>query len=106
MSVAVAAARVAELEQLLGGARATAPQPAAATSFAAELSAATAAAPVAGPAAATPAAGASALPAGTPYAAEITAAANRHGVDPALLAGLVKQESGFNANAVSSAGAR
>jgi soluble lytic murein transglycosylase-like protein len=48
----------------------------------------------------------SSLPAGTPYAAEITAAAQANGVDPALLAGLVKQESGFNPNAGSGAGAR
>ena len=48
----------------------------------------------------------SALPAGTPYAAEITSAATANGVDPALLAGLVKQESGFNPNAGSGAGAR
>ena len=41
----------------------------------------------------------SALPADVPYAAEITAAAKRNGIDPALLAGLVKQESGFNPNA-------
>ena len=48
----------------------------------------------------------SSLPAGTPYAAEITAAAQANGLDPALLAGLIKQESGFNANAGSPAGAR
>ena len=46
------------------------------------------------------------LPAGTPYAVEITAAAKANGVDPALLAGLVKQESGFNPNAGSAAGAQ
>ena len=46
------------------------------------------------------------LPAGTPYGAEITAAATANGIDPALLAGLVKQESGFNPNAGSGAGAR
>jgi soluble lytic murein transglycosylase-like protein len=40
-----------------------------------------------------------------PYASEITAAATKYGVDPALLAGLVKQESGFNPTARSSAGA-
>ncbi|HWK26947.1 MAG TPA: lytic transglycosylase domain-containing protein [Solirubrobacter sp.] len=51
-------------------------------------------------------AGTSALPAGTPYAAEITQAARANGLDPALLAGLIKQESGFNASAGSSAGAR
>src|SRR4051812_38565062 len=50
--------------------------------------------------------GASALPAGTPYGSEITASAQRNGLDPALLAGLIKQESGFNANARSGAGAQ
>lgn len=42
---------------------------------------------------------------GVPYANEINAAAKKHGIDPSLLAGLVKQESGFNPNARSSAGA-
>ena len=50
--------------------------------------------------------GASELPADVPFGAEITAAAKKHGIDPALLAGLVKQESGFNPNAGSPAGAR
>jgi soluble lytic murein transglycosylase-like protein len=50
--------------------------------------------------------GVSALPAGTPYGAEITASAQRNGLDPALLAGLIKQESGFNPNARSGAGAQ
>jgi soluble lytic murein transglycosylase-like protein len=50
--------------------------------------------------------GASALPTGTPYGSEITAAAQRNGLDPALLAGLIKQESGFNPNARSGAGAQ
>ena len=53
-------------------------------------------------AAATP----SALPPGVPYGAEITAAAQRHGIDPALLAGLVRQESNFDPTAGSPAGAR
>ena len=44
--------------------------------------------------------------AGVPYGDEITAAARRNGIDPALLAGLVRQESNFNAAAVSPAGAR
>jgi soluble lytic murein transglycosylase-like protein len=48
----------------------------------------------------------SALPASVPYAAQITQAAQANGVDPALLAGLIKQESGFNPNAGSGAGAR
>jgi soluble lytic murein transglycosylase-like protein len=43
---------------------------------------------------------------GVPFASEITAAAQRHGLDPALLAGLIKQESGFNPAARSPAGAQ
>ncbi|MBO9533296.1 MAG: lytic transglycosylase domain-containing protein [Solirubrobacteraceae bacterium] len=42
---------------------------------------------------------------GMPYAAEITAAAKKYNLDPALLAGLVKQESGFNPSIRSGAGA-
>ena len=53
-----------------------------------------------------PGTGASDLPSDTPFGAEITAAAKKHGIDPALLAGLVKQESGFDPNAGSPAGAR
>jgi soluble lytic murein transglycosylase-like protein len=109
MSVAAAVARVAELQQLIGaGAPAPAPAAAPATSFSSQLATASAAAtaPTAAAATAFPAAGASQLPAGTPFGSEITAAAQRHGLDPALLAGLVKQESGFNPNAVSPAGAQ
>ncbi|MDQ8045214.1 MAG: lytic transglycosylase domain-containing protein [Solirubrobacteraceae bacterium] len=43
---------------------------------------------------------------GTPYASEINAAAQKYGIDPSLLAGLVKQESGFNPNATSAVGAK
>jgi soluble lytic murein transglycosylase-like protein len=70
---------------------------------AATAAGATAAAAGAG---ATTAAGPSALPAGVPYGAEITAAARRHGLDSALLAGLVRQESNFDPQAGSPAGAR
>jgi soluble lytic murein transglycosylase-like protein len=62
--------------------------------------------------AATPVASAAATPtalgargASVPFAAQITQAAQRYGLDPALLAGLIKQESGFNPTITSSAGA-
>jgi soluble lytic murein transglycosylase-like protein len=73
---------------------------------AAALPAATAATAPAAGLAGTAAGPASALPAGVPFGAEITAAARRHGLDPALLAGLVRQESNFNPTAGSPAGAR
>ncbi|HWJ50890.1 MAG TPA: lytic transglycosylase domain-containing protein [Solirubrobacteraceae bacterium] len=41
----------------------------------------------------------------TPYDALIEQVAQRHGVDPAVLHGLIQQESGFDPNAQSSAGA-
>ncbi|SNS49681.1 Cell wall-associated hydrolase, NlpC family [Geodermatophilus saharensis] len=43
--------------------------------------------------------------AGVPYADLFTAAGARHGVDPALLAGVAEVESGFDSSAVSPAGA-
>jgi soluble lytic murein transglycosylase-like protein len=113
VSVEAVIARVNELQLMIGGAGPTAPSPAS-TAFASQLASATAA-PTAttataatATATATPmaATGASELPADVPYGAEITAAAKKHGLDPALLAGLVKQESGFNPNAGSPAGAR
>ena len=109
MSVDAVVARVAELHSLMG-----APAPAKTSTpnaFASQLATATAQTATTAPAATTASAGlmatgASELPAGTPFGAEITAAAKKHGIDPALLAGLVKQESGFNPNAGSPAGAR
>jgi soluble lytic murein transglycosylase-like protein len=114
MSVDAVVARVSELQLLMQAANAR-PTGATSSTFASQLASAsaptasTATAAVASTATATPMAATGAvseLPAGTPYAAEITAAAKKHGIDPALLAGLVKQESNFNPTAGSPAGAR
>ncbi|MGM7720486.1 phage tail tape measure protein [Metabacillus sp. Hm71] len=43
---------------------------------------------------------------GGKYAAQINQAAQKYGVNPLLIAAIIQQESGFNASAVSSAGAR
>ena len=119
MSVDATVARVTQLEAMLGlspaGAPvATPPSPASAgsTDFAARLASVTGAAPTAATTdpSATTAAGATGTASGpgaaTPYAAEIDAAAAKYHVDPALLRGLIRQESNFNANATSPAGAR
>jgi soluble lytic murein transglycosylase-like protein len=53
----------------------------------------------------TPAVASSSSGDSTPYGAEIDAAAARNGIDPALLRGLVRQESGFDPSARSAAGA-
>jgi soluble lytic murein transglycosylase-like protein len=59
------------------------------------------------PAQTTPSAGATGSSlAGVPYADLFSRAASRHGVDPSLLAAVAQQESGFNASAVSPAGAQ
>ena len=107
MSIEAVISRVSQLQAMLGGAAPAPPAPSPTSSFSTALQKATGATATQAPSpAVSPASAASSLPAGTPYAAEITAAATRNGVDPALLAGLVKQESGFNPNAGSPAGAR
>jgi soluble lytic murein transglycosylase-like protein len=44
--------------------------------------------------------------AAAPYQADINAAAHENGLDPALLASVIQQESGFDPNATSAAGAQ
>jgi soluble lytic murein transglycosylase-like protein len=109
-----AAARIAELQQLIAQARCAGASNGGA-SFADAL--AGAGAPVASAAAAPAPFGATGFgsnvtAAGAPgagagqYDGLVQAAAQRYGLDPALLHGLIQQESGFNPNAGSPAGAQ
>jgi len=93
-----AATRIEQIQTMIGSlaAPAAAPQPSGApgaTSFAQTL--ATVRTPVA----------AQSGDGSAPFGAEIDAAAARYGIDPSLLRGLVRQESGFDPRAHSSAGA-
>jgi soluble lytic murein transglycosylase-like protein len=120
MSIEAAISRIGQLQAMMSAATTgAAAQQASTNSFSSALASATGttgnaanfaslASPLGAQTATTAssATGAGSLPTGTPYAAEITAAAQANGLDPALLAGLIKQESGFNPNAGSGAGAR
>jgi soluble lytic murein transglycosylase-like protein len=113
MSIEAVIGRVSQLQAMLAaGSPPVQAPPSTSTSFSKALQNATgtpatlSAAATQAASTASPTSTSSSLPAGTPYAAEITAAAKANGIDPALLAGLVKQESGFDPNAGSSAGAR
>jgi soluble lytic murein transglycosylase-like protein len=117
MSIDAVMSRMAQIQSMLGSG-APAPAPAATptttspTAFSSALASATSTDTGAGTdfaslaSGTTASTGTSALPSSVPYGAEITQAAQANGIDPALLAGLIKQESGFNPNAGSGAGAR
>ena len=94
MSVATIGTRLEQLQTMVS--QLTAPAPAPAASFAGALASAQTSPSTA------PATGAGAT---TAFGAEIDAAAASNGIDPALLKGLVSQESGFDPNARSGAGA-
>jgi len=119
VSVDATVARVAQLEAMLGLSPAGAPistssassaastGAAGSSGFAAQLASVTGTPAASATTDTTATAGTAAGPgASTPYAAEIDAAAAKYNVDPALLRGLIRQESNFNANATSPAGAR
>ena len=118
MSVDATVARVTQLEAMLGLSPAGAPLSTSSSSaastgttgssgFAAQLASVTGTPAAAATTDTSATAGATAgTGAPAPYAAEIDAAAAKYNVDPALLRGLIRQESNFNANATSPAGAR
>jgi len=104
-----AAARIAELQQLISQVRCGGASNGGA-SFADALAGAAAAAPAASAASfGAPAVGSNVTAASSGpgrYDDLVQAAARRYGIDPALLHGLIQQESGFDPNAGSPAGAQ
>jgi len=101
MSVDAVLGRVSQIEAMIAAANGGSPSPAATggASFGQQLADAT------GGQTAT-AATASTGSRSAPYEQLIDSAASKYGVDPAVLKGLIKQESGFNPNAGSPAGAQ
>ncbi len=92
-------ARIAELQQLIAQARCDGAAPNGGASFADALAGAGAGQPTASAAGVAGSGSA-------PYDDLVTASAQRNGIDPALLHGLIQQESGFDPSATSGAGAQ
>lgn len=110
MSVDTVVARVSQLEAMIAAANGGSPSPSAATStsFDQQLFQATDV-QAASTTAATASTGTSSTATGSdsvPYEQLIDSAAQKYGIDPAILKGLIKQESGFNPDAGSPAGAQ
>ena len=106
MSVEAAVARVGQIEALLAQASGAPPATPPATqnaSFQSQLQQASAAGPAGAAGAASPASGGG--PVDGQFSEMINAAAQKYGLDPALLKALIRQESNFNPNARSPAGA-
>jgi soluble lytic murein transglycosylase-like protein len=104
VSAAAVVARVGEIEAMIAQSAGAPPVAApSAVSFDQQLLQASASGPGLGVTAA-PVAGASGGEG--PFKAEIDAAAAKYGIDPALLRGLIRQESNFDPNAGSPAGAQ
>lgn len=112
MSIELISARMADIQAQIaalegGGTQADASASASSSSsFAQQLAAAQGTTATSGTAATT--ATGTTLGGGAPtqYDAQITAAATKYGIDPALLKGLIRQESNFNPSARSGAGAQ
>jgi soluble lytic murein transglycosylase-like protein len=98
VSLAAIGTRVEEIGQMLAAVSGQSRVAESSTGFAAQLQAAQATTPSATAASA-------GIGGDTPFGAEIDAAAARYGIDPALLKGLIRQESGFDPSARSGAGA-